>query len=140
MDPSIALIILVVLVLLTIIGDFVHKKYYGKEPNQIITLLYTLDDKAMNVLDKVLNNSDLQDINSYDEFRAEIIYSTEMTFKEELINFTNESIDKILAKYNLTDAKLDESISTFISELIDKNDYETIIKKTYDHFIKKMNE
>lgn len=140
MDPSIALIILVVLVLLTIIGDFVHKKYYGKEPNQIITLLYTLDDKAMNVLDKVLNNSDLQDINSYDEFRAEIIYSTEMTFKEELINFTNESIDKILAKYNLTDAKLDEAISTFISELIDKNDYETIIKKTYDHFIKKMNE
>ena len=140
MDPSVVLIILVVLVLLTIIGDFVHKKYYGKEPNQIITLLYTLDDKAMNVLDKVLNNSDLQDINSYDEFRAEIIYSAEMTFKEELINFTNESIDKILAKYNLTDAKLDEAISTFISELIDKNDYETIIKKTYDHFIKKMNE
>lgn len=140
MDPSVVLIILVVLILLTIIGDFVHKKYYGKEPNQIITLLYTLDDKAMNVLDKVLNNSDLQDINSYDEFRAEIIYSTEMTFKEELINFTNESKDKILAKYNLTDAKLDEAISTFISELINKNDYETIIKKTYDHFIKKMNE
>lgn len=138
MNQNVVIVVLIILFLIILVCDFAHKIFTNSNKNSstFMTYLDSLKDDAMNILDDVVNNMDLQDINSYEEFRIVVINSAELTFKQLLVNSANNTIEGILSKYGLSDSKLDILISEFISNLIEQHKYDTIIKSTYYKLVK----